>query len=105
MTPADVTAIRTRLGLTVEDFADRVGISIPALLATEAGRTSLSTLKENAIRWVEHTGGARPGHICGTCDGVGTLRRPDPARPHLAPRVACEACDGRGVARFMEASL
>lgn len=105
MTRIDVIAIRERLGLTQAQFAELLGVSHETQIRTESGDAPLTTLKVNAIRWIDHNGVTAPPEVCATCDGVGTVRRPDPDRPTRNPRVRCDACKGQGVARFMEACL
>lgn len=106
MSPDDVAALRARLGYSQEEFGDRLGVSQTTIAALERGTTRITRLIENALRWLDHVNGAPPEGVCRTCDGTGTVRRIDRDRPHLAPRVRCEACDGQGVApRHLEMAL
>ncbi len=101
----DLRRIRLDLGLEPGPMAERVGISRRHWIDLEAGNGVISSLLENAVRWVEHTRGAGASDICGACDGSGTVRIPeDPPNPRrMPPRTKCAACDGQGVPRHVAA--
>lgn len=99
MTGDDVRRIRNRLGLTVDQFAAKVGVSPGVISSAERSATPLKILTENAIRFVAMTGGPDLPTPCAECDGAGFTRVAVKANPHAQPRrVRCADCQGEGLA-------
>ena len=57
-TPAAIKRLRTRLGMTQEQFAEKVGVTARAVIHWEQGTRSVSRLAQRAIERVkeEHDG-------------------------------------------------
>lgn len=98
ISPQEVRALREARGLSLERFAEAVGIRPLTLAGIERGDTC-SRLIENALRYVAGGGGPDLGGDCPSCGGrgavphAGDLAANDGRRPR---RVRCEACRGSG---------
>jgi transcriptional regulator with XRE-family HTH domain len=54
MTPADYKAARERLGLTQEQLAELVGVTVRTIASRESGQHAVSREAEIAIRAIEN---------------------------------------------------